>query len=134
EDSILKYIDVDLKVNETKLNEIDFQIHLLISTLRLKLLDNSESSDIKKKRGKIKEFVIANKKEANFNFNEKDILGFLKTNFIYKPDSIKDFVKYLLFIKDRYQEILKSDDEEAFKRLRHKNNFYSMPIGHIIEE
>ena len=49
-------------------------------------------------------------------------------------DLIEDFVKYLLFIKDRYEEILKSDDEAAFKRLRHKNNFYSMPIGHIIEE
>lgn len=136
EDLMGEYIDVDL---DTKAKNPDFQIYLLISTLRIKLLDNYEYSDkkeVNKKRGKIKEFVIKHKNIANFDFTHESILKFLEENFSTKMeiDLIEDFVKYLLFIKDRYEEILKSDDEAAFKRLRHKNNFYSMPIGHIIEE
>lgn len=136
EDLMRDYIDHDLDIKD---KDPDFQIYLLISTLRLKLLDNYEYSDKKEvniKRGKIKEFVIDNKNIANFDFTHESILKFLEKNFSTKMeiDSIEYFVKYLLFIKDRYEEILKSDDEAAFKRLRHKNNFYSMPIGHIIEE
>lgn len=136
EDLMRDYIDHDLDIKD---KDPDFQIYLLISTLRLKLLDNYEYSDKKEvniKRGKIKQFVINHKKIANFDFTHESILKFLEKNFSSKMeiDLIEDFVKYLLFIKDRYEEILKSDDEAAFKRLRHKNNFYSMPIGHIIEE
>lgn len=136
EDLMRDYIDHDLDIKD---KDPDFQIYLLISTLRLKLLDNYEYSDKKEvniKRGKIKQFVINHKKIANFDFTHESILKFLEKNFSSKMevDLIEYFVKYLLFIKDRYEEILKSDDEAAFKRLRHKNNFYSMPIGHIIEE
>ena len=136
EDLMRDYIDHDLDIKD---KDPDFQIYLLISTLRLKLLDNYEYSDKKEvniKRGKIKQFVINHKKIANFDFTHESIFKFLEKNFSSKMeiDLIEDFVKYLLFIKDRYEEILKSDDEAAFKRLRHKNNFYSMPIGHIIEE
>ena len=136
EDLMRDYIDHDL---DTKAKNPDFQIYLLISALRVKLLDNYEYSDKKEvntRRGKIKQFVIKHKKIANFDFTHESILKFLEKNFSSKMeiDSIEYFVKYLLFIKDRYEEILKSDDEAAFKRLRHKNHFYSMPIGHIIEE
>ena len=93
EDLMRDYIDHDLDIKD---KDPDFQIYLLISTLRLKLLDNYEYSDKKEvniKRGKIKQFVINHKKIANFDFTHESILKFLEKNFSSKMeiDLIEDF-------------------------------------------
>ncbi|MGL5521888.1 MAG: AAA family ATPase [Metamycoplasmataceae bacterium] len=139
EEKMTKYINISLNSNDlNKIDEIEKQIYLLICCLKVKMLDIYENYS--KIRGKTKEFVNKNRENINFNFSINDIKKFLQ-KFYSNNDEVKinshseeKFAKYLFFIKKRYEKILKSNDEQAYNRLRHKNNYYSMPIGHIIEE
>ena len=80
--------------------------------------------------------------KIDFNFDEDDLKLFL-IKYLYQSNEADNLllekddllvVEYLHFIKDRYSKVLNSNDPEKLRRIRHKNNIYSTPIGHIIEE
>jgi len=154
-----KFYNENFEIEEN--NKKELQIFILLSALLTKLCENDE---LHKERQVVKGFVyvfknsknkskfnngdndlegnleefdkfklkVRNQKEINFEFNDHDLNGFIKKYSIKNSDPL--IVDYLLFIKDRYKKILNSNDEDKLRRLRHKNNFYSSPIGHILEE
>ncbi|MGL4183995.1 MAG: hypothetical protein ACRCRP_02560 [Metamycoplasmataceae bacterium] len=137
EEKIRKFLLKNININELDLNN---DIELLISLLLLKLLDLNYGN-YKDDRGKIRTKITKlweDKKIINFeSINYIDIKNYIlkKTNDLENEKiNLDQLIKYLLFIKNRYMKIWNSFDEESFKRLRHKNNIYSSPIGHIIEE
>jgi len=127
------------------ISDVDLQIFILISALLTKLCDNNikYSSD---QRQDIKEYVKpfqpeeltctglkskSRNTEINFKFSYREIEDFIKkTKLEYDPL----LIEYLFFIRDRYNDILNSNDDKKLNRIRHKNNFHSSPIGHLLEE